>query len=223
MRRIWQCLLEEIEALSGVAPLYFSLDLGTSAGCETLIESTLTQLHRVDVLVNNAGIQHVCPLVDFPEDTWQKILNLNLTAAFLLSKGVLPGMYARGSGRLIHMASAHGLVASVHKGAYVAAKHGLLGLSKTIALESAGRGVTSNCICPGWVLTPLVEKQIQDKAAAQGVSVSEAQNALLREKQPSGEFATPEQLGELAVFLASPAASQITGAAVSMDGGWTAV
>lgn len=217
-----QPILDEMQKLSGNTPLYSADDLSTADGCRDLVNKTLAQFNRVDVLINNAGIQHVAPITEFPQERWEKIINLNLAACFYASQSALPSMYKNKWGRLIHISSAHGIVASANKAAYVAAKHGVLGLSKVIALESAGTGVTSNCICPGWVLTPLVEKQIQADADAQKISFEEAQKALLLKKQPSGQFATPEQMGELAVFLASDDAAQITGAAISVDGGWTA-
>jgi len=176
----------------------------------------------VDVLVNNAGIQHVAPVESFPVDRWDAVIALNLSAAFHATRCALPAMKARGWGRIINIASAHGLVASVEKAAYVAAKHGIVGLTKVVALETARTQVTCNAICPGWVLTPLVQKQIEARAAQQGIPVDQAKLALVSEKQPSGEFVTPEQLGELAVFLCSDAAQQVRGVAWAMDGGWTA-
>ncbi|MBY0263957.1 MAG: 3-hydroxybutyrate dehydrogenase [Holosporales bacterium] len=215
-------LMKKIQNLSGHAPLYSNADLSQAEGCKELIAKSLKEFKRVDVLVNNAGIQHVEEVTTFPQERWEKIIQLNLSACFFLSQGVLPSMYQNKWGRLIHISSAHGLVASAKKSAYVAAKHGVLGLSKVMALEAAGTGVTSNCICPGWVLTPLVERQIQDNARASKISFQEAQKELLLKKQPSGEFATPEEMGALALFLASDAAAQITGTAIPVDGGWTA-
>jgi len=176
----------------------------------------------VDILVNNAGIQHVAPVDEFPDDRWDAVLAINLSAVFHGTKAALPHMKKRGWGRIINIASAHGLVASVNKAAYVTAKHGVVGLTKVVALETAATGITCNAICPGWVLTPLVQKQIDDLARRERIAGDEAKRRLLAEKQPSGEFATPEQIGNLAVFLCSDAAAQIRGASLSIDGGWTA-
>jgi 3-hydroxybutyrate dehydrogenase len=175
-----------------------------------------------DILVNNAGIQHTAPVHEFPPERWDAIIAINLSAAFHAIRAALPAMLEGGWGRIINVASAHGLVASADKSAYVAAKHGLVGLTKAVALETATTGVTCNAICPGWVLTPLVQRQIDARAEREGVPVGEAAVALLAEKQPSREFVTPEQLAGLAVFLCSDAAAQIRGAALSVDGGWTA-
>ena len=176
----------------------------------------------VDILVNNAGIQHVAPVEEFPPEKWDQILAINLSSSFHSIRAALPGMKKRGWGRIVNVASSHGLVASAQKAAYVAAKHGLVGLTKVVALETAATGVTCNAICPGWVLTPLVQKQIDALAARRRISLDEAKADLLAEKQPSHEFATPEQIGGVAVFLCSPAADQIRGASLSVDGGWTA-
>jgi 3-hydroxybutyrate dehydrogenase len=176
----------------------------------------------VDVLVNNAGIQHVAPVQDFPPERWDAVIAINLSSAFHTTRLALPGMLAKGWGRIINLASVHGLVASANKSAYVAAKHGLVGLTKAVALETATSPVTVNAICPGWVLTPLVQKQVDARAAAEGVDNAEATRRLLGEKQPSLAFTTPEQLGELTVFLCSDAASNVRGQAWSLDGGWTA-
>ena len=176
---------------------------------------------KVDILVSNAGIQHVAPIEDFPVEKWDAVLAINLSAAFHAMKAAIPGMKARGWGRLINVCSAHSLRASPNKAAYVAAKHGLAGLTKVAALELATSGVTCNAISPGFVLTPLVEKQIPDVAASQGLSEEEAKAWILA-KQPSGQFATVEQIGALAVFLAGDAAGAITGSNYSIDGGWTA-
>lgn len=215
-------LKKTIESLSQEAVAYSRADLSQAEACEELIQHTTKILGKVDILVNNAGVQYTAPVQDFPHDKWNFILNLNLSASFYTTRAALPQMYARKWGRLIHIGSAHTLVASTHKAAYVAAKHGLYGFSKVVALEAAGTGVTSNLICPGWVLTPLVEKQIQDMAAEKKISFEEAKKDLLLAKQPSGEFATPEALGGMAVFLSSDDADQVTGAAFVMDGGWTA-
>jgi 3-hydroxybutyrate dehydrogenase len=176
----------------------------------------------IDILINNAGIQHVAPLETFAPERWDAVIALNLSAAFHTTRLLLPGMRARNWGRIINIASAHGLVASVEKAAYVAAKHGIIGLTKVTALETARTGITANAICPGWVLTPLVQKQIDDRARAQGIPVEQAAAALLGDKQPSLQFTTPDQLGALAVFLCSDAAINVRGAAWNMDGGWVA-
>jgi 3-hydroxybutyrate dehydrogenase len=181
-----------------------------------------TEMGGVDILVNNAGIQHVSPIEEFPAERWDAVIAVNLSSAFHAMQCVLPHMRARRWGRIINIASVHGLVASVHKAAYVAAKHGLVGLTKVAALETATTGITVNAICPGWVLTPLVQRQVDARAAAGGLSNEEAKRQLLAEKQPSLQFTTPDQLGELAVFLCSPAADNIRGASLNVDGGWAA-
>lgn len=176
----------------------------------------------IDILVNNAGIQHVAPTDQFSVDAWNKVLAINLTAAFHTTRLALPIMKQKGWGRIINVASVHGLVGSVNKSAYVASKHGVIGLTKVVALENADSNITCNAICPGWVLTPLVQKQVEDRANALNISFEEAKFKLLSEKQPSAQFVTPEQLGELAVFLSTDAASQVRGVAWQMDGAWTA-
>jgi 3-hydroxybutyrate dehydrogenase len=176
----------------------------------------------IDILVNNAGIQHTAPVESFPPERWDAIIALNLSSAFHTTRLALPGMRAKQWGRIINIASAHGLVASVEKSAYVAAKHGIIGLTKVVALETAKSGITCNAICPGWVLTPLVQKQIDARVAERGITADAAKASLLGEKQPSMEFVTPEQLGGLASFLCSPAGAQVRGVAWAMDGGWTA-
>ena len=176
----------------------------------------------IDILVNNAGIQHVAPVEQFPVERWDAIIAINLSSAFHTTRLALPGMRERNWGRIINVASAHGLVGSAQKSAYVAAKHGLVGLTKVVALETATTPITCNAVCPGWVLTPLVQKQIDALAERKGLSGEDAARELLGEKQPSKRFVTPEQLGELAVFLSSDAASNMTGSALTMDGGWTA-
>jgi len=176
----------------------------------------------VDILVNNAGIQHTAPVHEFPVERWDAIVAINLSAAFHAIRAALPQMMSRNWGRIINVASTHGLVASENKVAYVAAKHGVLGITKVVALETATSGVTCNAICPGWVLTPLVQKQIDDLAAREGLAPEAAKMKLLADKQPSLEFATPEEIGALTAFLCSDAAAQIRGAAIPVDGGWTA-
>ena len=206
----------------GVKVIYDGADLSKGAAVRELVENTVRQMGRIDILVNNAGIQHTALIEDFPTEKWDAILALNLSAVFHGTAAALPHMKKQGFGRIINIASAHGLVASANKSAYVAAKHGVVGFTKVTALETAGQGITANSICPGWVRTPLVEKQITAQAEKNGVDQETAARELLGEKQPSLQFVTPEQLGGTAVFLASDAAAQITGTSVSVDGGWTA-
>jgi 3-hydroxybutyrate dehydrogenase len=206
----------------GTDVLYHAADLADQKQCVALMEAAEKRFGAVDILINNAGIQFVAPVEDFPPDRWDAILAINLSAAFHTIRAVLPGMQKRGRGRIINMASAHGHVASINKAAYVAAKHGLVGLTKVVALENATRGITCNAICPGFVLTPLVEQQIEDRARQSGCTKEEAAIALLREKQPTEKFTTVEDIAALALFLCSPAASNITGASLPIDGGWTA-
>ena len=192
------------------------------AQIEDMVRKAEATFGKVDILVNNAGIQHVSPIEDFPVEKWDAIIAINLSSAFHTTRLTLPKMKAANWGRIINVASAHGLVASAQKSAYVTSKHGILGLTKVVALETATTGVTCNAICPGWVLTPLVQKQIDDRAAREGISVQKAKLDLVSEKQPSQEFVTPDQLAALAVFLCSDAASQVRGVAWNMDGGWVA-
>ncbi|WCM86693.1 3-hydroxybutyrate dehydrogenase [Acidovorax sp. NCPPB 3576] len=206
----------------GAQVAYHGADMSRAADIEDMMKYSASQFGRVDILVNNAGIQHVANVEDFPVEKWDAILAINLTSAFHTSRLVLPPMKAANWGRIINIASVHGLVASAQKAAYVAAKHGLVGLTKVTALETATTGVTCNAICPGWVLTPLVQKQVDAKAAEQGLSNEDAKKQLLSEKEPSLQFTTPEELGELAVFFCSSAASNVRGAAWNMDGGWAA-
>jgi 3-hydroxybutyrate dehydrogenase len=201
---------------------YSPADMAKPADIRAMVKTAVEQLGGVDILVNNAGIQHVAPVVDFPEERWDAVIAINLSAAFHAAKAALPHMTAKGWGRIINIASAHGLVASGEKPAYVTAKHGLVGLTKVVAIETANSGVTCNAICPGWVLTPLVRQQIEARAAAQGIPYQQAHDDLLREKQPMLQYTTPEKIGGLAVFLCGDAASTMTGAALSIDGGWTA-
>ncbi|CAB3869894.1 3-hydroxybutyrate dehydrogenase [Achromobacter mucicolens] len=215
-------LRSELASKHGVKVIYDGADLSKEAAVRELVENTVRQLGRIDILVNNAGIQHTALIEDFPAEKWDAILALNLSAVFHGTAAALPHMKKQGSGRIINIASAHGLVASASKSAYVAAKHGVVGFTKVTALETAGQGITANAICPGWVRTPLVEKQITALAEKNGVDQEAAARELLSEKQPSLQFVTPEQLGGTAVFLASDAAAQITGTTVSVDGGWTA-
>lgn len=206
----------------GVAAHYHPADMSKPNEIADLMAYAAREAGGVDVLVNNAGIQHVASVEDFPPERWDAVIAINLSSSFHTTRLAVPGMRERNWGRIINIASVHGLVGSVQKSAYVAAKHGLVGLTKVVALELAQTGVTCNAICPGWVRTPLVEKQIEARAQAGGVSLAQAQVDLLSEKQPSRDFVTPEQLGQLAVFLCSPAASQIRGAAWNVDGGWVA-
>ena len=211
----------EIAAL-GVKVEYHGADMSKPAQIEDMMKFAVTNFGCVDVLVNNAGIQHVAKVEDFPPERWDAIIAINLTSAFHTTRLATPAMRKANWGRIINIASAHGLVASAQKSAYVAAKHGIVGFTKSVALETATTGVTCNAICPGWVLTPLVQKQIDDRSAREGISIAQAQNDLLGEKQPSLQFTTVDQLGALAVFLCSPAADQVRGVAWQMDGGWTA-
>ena len=187
-----------------------------------MMKYAAAEFGRVDILVNNAGIQHVAKIQDFPVEKWDAIMAINLSSAFHTTRLALPAMQQANWGRIINVASVHGLVASAEKSAYVAAKHGVVGLTKVTALENATTGVTCNAICPGWVLTPLVQKQVDAKAAALGLSNEDAKKQLLGEKEPSLQFTTPEELGELAVFFCSPAGNNVRGVAWNMDGGWTA-
>jgi 3-hydroxybutyrate dehydrogenase len=189
---------------------------------EDMMRAAEREFGGVDILVNNAGIQHVAAVEDFPVEKWDAILAINLSSAFHTMRLAIPAMRQKNWGRIVNIASTHGLVASAQKSAYVAAKHGLVGLTKAAALETATTGVTVNAICPGWVLTPLVQKQIDDRARAQGIPVEQAAAALLGDKQPSLQFTTPDQLGALTVFLCSDAAINVRGAAWNMDGGWVA-
>ena len=205
-----------------VTVLYSSADMAKPLEVTAMVDQVARRFGSVDVLVNNAGIQHVAPVEEFPVEKWDQILAINLSAAFHSIRAALPGMKTRNWGRVINVASAHGLVASPFKSAYVAAKHGLVGLTKTVALEVAGKGITCNAVCPGFVLTPLVETQIADRARERGISREDAINDVILERQPSKEFVKIEEVAALSVFLAGDAAASITGAAYSIDGGWTA-
>ena len=206
----------------GVRIGYSPADMAKPADIRSLVADAGRLFGGLDILVNNAGIQHVAKIVDFPEDRWDAVIAINLSAAFHATKAALPHMLQKRWGRIVNIASAHGLVASGEKAAYVTAKHGLVGLTKVTAIETANDGVTCNAICPGWVLTPLVEKQIDARAAAEGIPVAKARENLLCEKQPMLDFTTPEKIAALTVFLCGDAASTITGAALSIDGGWVA-
>ena len=206
----------------GIRVGYHGADMSKPAEIEAMMAYATAEFGGVDILVNNAGIQHVANVENFPVEKWDAILAINLSSAFHAMRLAVPAMRAKNWGRIINVASAHGLVASAGKSGYVAAKHGLVGLTKAVALETATTGVTVNAICPGWVLTPLVQKQIEAKAEREGISVEEAQRGLLGEKQPSLQFVTPAQLGDLAVFLCSSAGDNVRGVAWNMDGGWLA-
>ena len=207
---------------AGLKVGYHGADMSKPDEIAQMITATEKRFGSIDVLVNNAGIQHVANVEDFPIDRWDAVIAINLSSAFHATRLALPGMKQRNWGRIINIASVHGLVASMQKAAYVAAKHGIIGLTKVVALETANTGVTCNAICPGWVLTPLVQKQVDARAEREGISNDAAKHALVSEKQPSGEFVKPEQLAALAIFLCGPDASEVRGAAWNMDGGWTA-
>ena len=206
----------------GVRAVHDGADLADPDQVAALIGRARDAMGGLDILVNNAGIQHTAPIEEFPRERWDTVIAINLSAAFHAMQAAIPPMRDRGWGRIVNVASAHGLVASANKSAYVAAKHGLIGLTKVAAIELAGTGVTCNAICPGWVRTPLVEAQLRTRAEQEGHSLDAVTDALLAEKQPLRQFTTPEQIGALALFLCSDAASTMTGAAVSMDGGWVA-
>jgi 3-hydroxybutyrate dehydrogenase len=209
-------------AALGVQVAYHGADMSKPAEIEAMVKFAEEKFGRVDILVNNAGIQHVARVENFPIERWDAIIAINLSSAFHASRAVLPAMQKANWGRIINVASVHGLVGSAEKSAYVAAKHGIVGLTKVTALENAQSGVTCNAICPGWVLTPLVQKQVDAKAASLGLSNEEATKLLLGEKEPSMQFTTPEELGDLAVFLCSATGNNIRGVAWNMDGGWAA-
>ncbi len=212
-------LAKDLAAETSADVRYIQADMSKPDQCRALIE----QAGGCDILVNNAGIQHVARIEEFPVEKWDAIIAINLSSAFHTTAAALPGMYAAGWGRVVNIASAHGLTASPYKAAYIAAKHGVVGLTKTTALEAAGKGITCNAICPGYVLTPIVEKQIPDQMKTHGMDRETVIKEVMLSRQPSGEFATVEQMGGTAVFLCSDAAAQITGTTISVDGGWTAL
>ncbi len=207
---------------AGAQVRFHGADMSQPAQIEDMVRACEREFGAVDILINNAGIQHVALVEDFPPERWDAIIAINLSSAFHAVRAALPGMKQRNWGRVINVASVHGLVASAQKSAYVAAKHGLVGFTKAVALECATTGVTVNAVCPGWVLTPLVQKQVDARALADGVGQDEAEARLLGEKQPSLQFTTPEELAELVVFLCSPAAQNVRGVAWNVDGGWAA-
>lgn len=217
-----EAIRKELAEQHGVEVLYSDADMTQPAQIRSMVEFAMQHFGSVDILVNNAGIQHVAPVDEFPAEKWDAIIAINLSSAFHTIHGVLPGMKLQGWGRIINIASAHGLVASPYKSAYVAAKHGIVGLTKSVALETAEQGITVNSICPGYVLTPLVENQIPDTAKARGITEAEVRRDVILAAQPNKQFVTTEQLGDFAVFLCGDAASAITGSALPMDGGWTA-
>lgn len=217
-----EAIRAELAATSGAAALYDPADMTKPEQIAALVERTVRETGSVDIAVNNAGIQHVAPIEDFPDETMEAIVRINLLSAWYLAKAVVPHMKAKGWGRIISTASAHSLVASPNKSAYVMAKHGLVGLTKTVALETAQHGVTVNCISPGYVWTPLVEAQIPDTMRARGMTREQVMNDVLLAAQPTKEFVTPEQVAALALFLCRDEAKAITGANLSVDGGWTA-
>lgn len=213
---------KDIETTFGVKAIFSDADVTNYDSVAAMVARAETELGSLDIIVNNAGVQFVSPIEDFPLDQWQKIININLTGVFYGIRAAIPGMKKRGWGRIINIASAHGLVASAGKSAYVAAKHGVVGLTKVVALENARQNITCNAICPGWVLTPLVQKQIDDRAAKNGTSKDVEAEALLLEKQPNARFATPEEIGAMVSYLCSEGARNVTGTTLSIDGAWTA-
>ena len=217
-----EALRQEIAGQAGVEVRYSGADLSKPEEIAAMVAEAEAAYGGLDILVNNAGIQHTDPIEAFPPERWDAVIAINLTGVFHCIRAALPKMRARRWGRIVNIASAHGLVASVNKSAYVAAKHGVVGLTKVVALETAEVDITCNAICPGWVLTPLVKKQIDARAEREGIPIAQAEHDLLREKQPSKAFATVEQVGALAAFLCGPEAAQITGTTHSIDGGWTA-
>ena len=216
-----EAILEKMRA-SGGSVIFAQGDMGKPDDIRSMVAGVIEHWGKVDVLVNNAGIQHVEPIDEFPDEKWDAVLAINLSSAFHTTKAVLPSMKKNGWGRIINMASAHGLVASAYKSAYVAAKHGIVGFTKVTALETAEMGITANTICPGYVWTPLVEKQIPEQAEAHGMSEEQVVRDVLLSNQPNKKFATVEEIGDTALFLASDGAASITGTTISVDGGWTA-
>jgi 3-hydroxybutyrate dehydrogenase len=217
-----EALRTGMAARFGVRVDHASADVAVPEQVSAMVAETEAKFGALDILVNNAGIQFVANIEDFPADRWNAVIAVNLSAIFHAMKAAIPGMKRRGWGRIINIASAHGLVASAQKVAYVAAKHGVIGMTKVAAIELADHGVTANAICPGWVLTPLVQAQLEVRAEQEGTDLETQKHRFLREKQPLAQFSTPEQIGALAVFLCSESAQTITGAPLSIDGGWVA-
>jgi 3-hydroxybutyrate dehydrogenase len=217
-----EALRASLAAEHGVKVGYNGADISKPDQIAAMVAETVKTLGSLDILINNAGVQFTANVEEFPDERWDQIIAINMSGVFHGMKAAIPGMKAKGWGRIINIASAHGLVASPQKVAYVAAKHGVLGMTKVAAIELANEGVTVNAICPGWVLTPLVEKQLQDRATRDGTTVEKETHAFVTEKQPMAQFSTPEEIGALAVFLCSDAAKTITGVPLSIDGGWTA-
>lgn len=215
-------LTADLAAETGARTLFVKADMSKPAEIKALIDKAEAAFGRVDILVNNAGIQHVQAIEDFPDDRWNAVLATNLSASFHSAKAAFPGMKARKFGRIVNIASAHGLVASAYKSAYVAAKHGVVGLTKVLAMEGAEFGITANAICPGYVWTPLVAQQIPDQAKAHGMSEEEVVRKVLLANQPTRQFAGVEEIGALTCYLASDLARSVTGTAIPVDGGWTA-
>jgi len=217
-----ESLSQRLSQQHNVDVFYHPADLADADHCAALIRDAEARYGPLDILINNAGIQHVAPVEQFPPERWNAIIAIDLSAAFHTIRAALPAMQRRNQGRIINIASVHGLVASINKAAYVAAKHGLIGLTKVVALENAPRGITCNAICPGFVLTALIQKQIDARASQSHISNDEATRELLQEKEPTGRFTSVEDIAALALFLSSAAAANITGASFPMDGGWTA-
>jgi 3-hydroxybutyrate dehydrogenase len=215
-------LRADLAATHGVKVGYSSADISKPAEIRAMVAKAESELGGCDILVNNAGIQFTAPVEEFPDEQWERVISINLSGAFYATKAAIPGMKKKGFGRIINIASAHGLVASAQKAAYVAAKHGIVGFTKVCAIELANAGITSNAICPGWVLTPLVQKQIDDRAQREGKDAETVAAEFLAEKQPMLKFSTPGNIGATAVFLCSDGASTITGISLSVDGGWVA-
>jgi 3-hydroxybutyrate dehydrogenase len=211
-----------LEAEFGIVARFHGADMTRPDEISSLVETAAAAFGSIDILVNNAGIQHTAPVEEFPPDRWAAIIAINLSSSFYTIHHAVPQMRRSGWGRIINIASVHGLVASVNKAAYVSAKHGLVGLTKVVALETAGSGITSNAVCPGWTRTELIEPQIVARAEALGVDIEAGGRSMLAEKQPSQQFVSIGQLGQLVLFLCSPGADQITGTAIPIDGGWTA-
>ncbi|MGS2719591.1 3-hydroxybutyrate dehydrogenase [Paraglaciecola aestuariivivens] len=217
-----QALVEEFEAKYGISVMFDGANLADSSETKALVENAVAKMGSIDILVNNAGIQHTENIEHFPEEKWHAIIAINLSSAFFAMQKALPMMRAKGWGRIINIASVHGLVGSLNKSAYCAAKHGIVGLTKVAALENADKGITVNAICPGWVDTPLINAQIQGIAQSQNISIEDARVKLVTAKQPLPDMANPRQIGELVLFLCTDSARSISGSALPMDGAWTA-